>query len=148
MDPRVSSDGCGKSRPYRILLCIPLYSVFHPCLFCVDCSEFCRFVFTSNPQHKYPCPRRDSNAQPQQAIGHRPIALDRSATGIGTRSPDRPASTESLYRLRYPYPLTTTRNLDQLQLTEIQVFSHSLPISIPFPNALEGAKFPPWAPPL
>ena len=36
------------------------------------------------------------------------LALDCSATGIGgIRSPDRPACSQSLYRLRYPGPQTT-----------------------------------------
>jgi hypothetical protein len=47
-------------------------------------------------QHKHPLPQRNSNPQT--------LALDRSATGIGTRSPERRARSESLYRLSYTGP--------------------------------------------
>ena len=35
-------------------------------------SSILRSVCTDNTQHKHPCPRRDSNPQSQQVIGHRP----------------------------------------------------------------------------
>jgi hypothetical protein len=44
--------------------------------------------------------------EPTTPASHRPhtltLALDRSATGIGFRLPDRPVRSQSLYRLSYP----------------------------------------------
>ena len=55
------------------------------------------FVLTvQHTQHKHPCPRRDSNSQPQQASGHRPTPKprgQRDRSGIRTRNSSKRSAT-------------------------------------------------------
>jgi hypothetical protein len=55
---------------FRVIF-FSLYSL--PVLLLPDCPGFCLFVLTvQHTQHKHLFSRRDSNPQPQQAIGSRP----------------------------------------------------------------------------
>ena len=69
------------------------------------CPAFCLLSLSYNTQHKHPCP--PVGFQPAIPAGdwQQNLALDRSPNG--TRSPDRPTCSESLYWLRYPSPLSS-----------------------------------------
>ena len=77
---RAGPDGCEKSRPHRdffVLSCT--LNVLHP--FLLLCLDY--------PATQHPCPRRNSNPQPQQATGGRlssSSARLRGSAGIRSRS--------------------------------------------------------------
>ena len=111
MGPMTSLNWCVKFRPYRDFV---LYSsVF--CLFFIRTLFLVfivlRFAFkslltTHNRQTSIPPPGYEP-AIPA-AERQRNLVLDRSATGIGIRFPDRPARRLSLHRLSYLDRLTLT----------------------------------------
>ena len=60
--------------------------------------------------------------EPATTTSDRPqsLALDRSVTGIGIRSPDRPVRGESLYLLSYPGPETKViQNVREAVITNL-----------------------------
>ena len=73
--PQGRLGGCGKCRPhgYFFLYSLVLCSCFIRTSFflCPDCPGFYLVSLLYDTQHKHPCPRRDSNPQPQQATSRR-----------------------------------------------------------------------------
>ena len=101
-------------------------------LFCpvCPCFAFCPYCTTNTTQTSMPL----AGFEPAISAGERlqTHALDRSATGNGIRSPDRPSGSESLYRLSYPSPVrfpvgTTIRSfLVSVRLSEAHPASSTM----------------------
>jgi hypothetical protein len=107
--PRAGLDGCEKSRPHRdFFFCLSgVFSLWSIFVLFKSFRPSCHFTFhstvltTSTTQTSMPPVGFETTILvSEQPKTH---AIDRTATGIGgIRSPDRPARSESLYRLRYP----------------------------------------------
>jgi hypothetical protein len=69
---------------FFISFCI-LYFI-RTCFFVLIVLHFAFFVFTCNTQHKHPCPRWDSNPQPQHVIDRRPSPETAQPLGSAIRS--------------------------------------------------------------
>jgi hypothetical protein len=107
--PVAGLDGCGKSRPHRdfFVFSCTLYFIRTWFFVLIVLFAFCLYL-----QHKHPSSRRDSNPQPQQAIGRRPSSLGRSVIGIARiRTANRPADSESLCQLSYCGPVSYQQGL-------------------------------------
>ena len=107
MGPKAGLDECGKSRPncnFVFVFSCTLYFI----RICVFCLIVLYFAFLSLLTTHNTNIHAQAGFEPAIPAGKRPqtYAVDRAATGIGKiRSPDRPAGSESLYRLRSHGPL-------------------------------------------
>jgi hypothetical protein len=126
--PRVGVNGCGKSRLHRAFFfyffACPGFFPFDPFLYCLNpFRPSCHFTFhitvltTNTTQTSMP----PVGFEPTILISERPKthALDRTATGIGLRSPDRTANSEWLYRQSYSSPRVMYRPFTCLIAEEI-----------------------------
>ena len=97
--------------------CFPFFplsfSPFYP--LCTFISSVLMSLILLRTQHKHAC--APAGFEPAIPAGDWPqtLALDRSATGIGIRSPDHPGLIEALYRLSYPGPFSVVRYKDYIQ---------------------------------
>jgi hypothetical protein len=97
--PRARLDGCGKCPPPGLFFCILLYSVC-TCVFVLIVLHFgFSLVLTIHNTNIHASGGfRTRNSSKRSAADLR-LKKDRSATRIGTRSSDRPARSELVYRL-------------------------------------------------
>jgi hypothetical protein len=106
--PKAGLDGCGNSRPLPVIFCILLYSVLHPYLcLCLDCPAICLLSLLTTQTSMPPAGLESAipaSDRPQTRI-RPPGHWDRHMLHLRIRSPDRPTSSESLYRLSKPCPL-------------------------------------------
>ena len=70
MEPKACLEGCREYRPHQDFL-FSLSILYLHC-FVVIVLALLFVLIVQHTQHKHPCPRRDSNPQPKQAIGCRP----------------------------------------------------------------------------
>ena len=93
MGPRAGAENLAPTTVFS-----PPLSVLHLCYFFVLTVPFVLSV--QHRKHKHPCPQAGLEPATPASDWPQTLALDRSATGIGTiRSPDFEAHSESLYRL-------------------------------------------------
>jgi hypothetical protein len=103
--PRTGLNGCIKNLvPTGIYFPVPFFPSIHFVLsnrsVLLMSLMFHTTALIQQTQHKHPCDRLDSNSHSQQANGRRPTPYTaQPLRSAGIRSPDRPARSESLYRL-------------------------------------------------
>jgi hypothetical protein len=99
VSPRAVLDGCGKSRPHRVLFLFCFLTSSLRMFLCLDCRCFCLCLYFQNTTQKSLPP---AGFEPAFPASDRPqlVALGRSATGIARiRYPDRTVRSVSLYRM-------------------------------------------------